>query len=833
MASTTALDEGMNQCSVYFTEEKEKSYEATATHSHWVNYSLKNGSPSENFADFTEGNNVKAFLGGKAYFAELLNAFKEAQKTIYITGWQVNWDAQLAEGVRLVDALLEQVKSKPQLKVYIMPWDCTSPVQTYAKATERVFAALNVDVGWEAFYVRLAGEQSGIFFSHHQKCVIIDESVAFIGGIDLAYGRYDEYNGQSGGYVLKPDAEGRHGLNMYNSCIRYIEPAKESGFIDTVRYDPVQEYITPPKNGTLSDKAGLNNSAETLQSDILNNLQSKSIEGIINAVSGKHQWQSPDLDDNESDKKIRDRREGYHYLDATVQPRMPWQDYHVRIEGPATDDLIRNFVLRWNSYLDHAKGHALQTNKPPLQYKSGYYSPKAGSCQIQVLRSASLEMRNLEFDGSVYDDLKTNNPTMFKPALAQNDILKSMHLLISKAEHYIYIENQFFVSAFGTPSVEDFSVLSDESLEIVSVSAGFTKAMPGDSNSLPVNQIAEWLGDRIKYSIYACVEQSFHVCIVLPVHPEGKLDEGSIVSQVHLTRQSLVFGTKSLLNRVRQTLWVRQKLDGESRANWADLIPGLEKQCEAERQYETISFEACAKYITLLNLRAHDSLYGMPVTEQVYVHSKLMVVDDRYVLVGSANINERSLLGDRDSELAVLIADTEGGYQDIDGSGTLSPYRKFARDLRIDIWKKLLGDAAGDKKFKSFLEMPAKAEGWQHIRELALENTRYYENVFDFIPRNYLNKINKDNTYEDNASGKPAFLWPVYKSKNPTVIESIKNMPFSVDFWRAYKTNLNFRKTIYDKDNQLKNIKGYITLLPIHWTEGENNLIDYHTALID
>ncbi len=37
----------------------------------------------------------------------------------------------------------------------------------------------------------------------------------------------------------------------------------------------------------------------------------------------------------------------------------------------------------------------------------------------------------------------------------------------------------------------------------------------------------------------------------------------------------------------------------------------------------------------------------------VYVHSKLMVVDDEYVIVGSANINQRSLDGDRDSELAV------------------------------------------------------------------------------------------------------------------------------------------------------------------------------------
>lgn len=39
----------------------------------------------------------------------------------------------------------------------------------------------------------------------------------------------------------------------------------------------------------------------------------------------------------------------------------------------------------------------------------------------------------------------------------------------------------------------------------------------------------------------------------------------------------------------------------------------------------------------------------LPVTEIIYIHSKLMIVDDKYVIIGSANINDRSLLGDRDS----------------------------------------------------------------------------------------------------------------------------------------------------------------------------------------
>lgn len=41
----------------------------------------------------------------------------------------------------------------------------------------------------------------------------------------------------------------------------------------------------------------------------------------------------------------------------------------------------------------------------------------------------------------------------------------------------------------------------------------------------------------------------------------------------------------------------------------------------------------------------------------IYVHAKGMIVDDEYVIIGSANINERSMAGSRDTEIAM------GAYQ--------------------------------------------------------------------------------------------------------------------------------------------------------------------------
>lgn len=67
------------------------------------------------------------------------------------------------------------------------------------------------------------------------------------------------------------------------------------------------------------------------------------------------------------------------------------------------------------------------------------------------------------------------------------------------------------------------------------------------------------------------------------------------------------------------------------------------------------------EYLALYGLRTHSINNGHPEMEEVYVHSKVMIVDDRSCIIGSININERSMHGDRDSEIAVLIDDTEHG----------------------------------------------------------------------------------------------------------------------------------------------------------------------------
>ncbi|KAK6500323.1 Phospholipase D1 [Arthrobotrys musiformis] len=77
------------------------------------------------------------------------------------------------------------------------------------------------------------------------------------------------------------------------------------------------------------------------------------------------------------------------------------------------------------------------------------------------------------------------------------------------------------------------------------------------------------------------------------------------------------------------------------------------------------------------------------VTEQLYIHAKCMVVDDRIAIIGSANINERSMLGFRDSEVAAVVRDQDTIWSTMAGR----PYLvgRFAHTLRLRLMREHLG----------------------------------------------------------------------------------------------------------------------------------------------
>ncbi|KIW97916.1 uncharacterized protein Z519_01500 [Cladophialophora bantiana CBS 173.52] len=77
------------------------------------------------------------------------------------------------------------------------------------------------------------------------------------------------------------------------------------------------------------------------------------------------------------------------------------------------------------------------------------------------------------------------------------------------------------------------------------------------------------------------------------------------------------------------------------------------------------------------------------VSEELYIHSKCLIADDRIVILGSANLNDRSQLGSHDSEIALLINDSTPVQTYMNGQ----PYQAsgFAASLRRQLARKHLG----------------------------------------------------------------------------------------------------------------------------------------------
>ena len=104
--------------------------------------------------------------------------------------------------------------------------------------------------------------------------------------------------------------------------------------------------------------------------------------------------------------------------------------------------------------------------------------------------------------------------------------------------------------------------------------------------------------------------------------------------------------------------------------------------------YKKLKSEGVAdpsEYITFHGMRNWSVLMGKLVHGIIYVHSKLMIVDDKHVLCGSANINDRSLNGSRDSEVAAVIRDEEFINPTLNGSTV--KVGKYAFTLRQKIFK--------------------------------------------------------------------------------------------------------------------------------------------------
>jgi phosphatidylserine/phosphatidylglycerophosphate/cardiolipin synthase-like enzyme len=72
--------------------------------------------------------------------------------------------------------------------------------------------------------------------------------------------------------------------------------------------------------------------------------------------------------------------------------------------------------------------------------------------------------------------------------------------------------------------------------------------------------------------------------------------------------------------------------------------------------------------------------------DDIYVHAKVMIVDDCYAAIGSANIGHRSHTSDSELQIAVVDSDQVPGQM----NGVPVTVCRFAKELRLSLWREHL-----------------------------------------------------------------------------------------------------------------------------------------------
>jgi phosphatidylserine/phosphatidylglycerophosphate/cardiolipin synthase-like enzyme len=151
---------------------------------------LKEG---ENCWRIEKANRAAFLVDGASYFEAFASAIDQAEKSVYIAGWEIDSRVSVlrrdknAPSVNLKELISKKIAATPRLQVYLLYWDFAM-----IYALEREWLPM-FKLGWATnrrihFFM---DDQHPTGASQHQKVVVIDDRVAFSGGIDLTGNRWD------------------------------------------------------------------------------------------------------------------------------------------------------------------------------------------------------------------------------------------------------------------------------------------------------------------------------------------------------------------------------------------------------------------------------------------------------------------------------------------------------------------------------------------------------------------------------------------------------------------------------------------------------------------
>ena len=820
---------------------------------------IKEGITNNAYASFTSQKSncgARWFIDGKSYFEYLLNQLKGAKESVYITDWFMSPELALKRPInydefkdnenyinnltfgnvsRLMDVFY--LLAKKGVKIYILLYCEVSLAlainSAYAKSTLK---RLHPNI----LITRHPKNDTTLLWSHHEKLVIIDQKIAFVGGLDLCWGRYDTnehpiveeenpehmyyYPGadfvnerqvdlhdvdkfykeqldrnsmpRMGWHDIHTMVEGpivsdivRHFVERWNDAnfnrrerglvnagvsfcagdsreIKKDEKENkkkekekkkkekekknkkvkvDKGFFLTKKKTMIEDKNFPKSSKILFPEK-FNPGMDDIKEEESDDDEIKISNNVVNIDNIKDEDNNINKNDNKDSNKEKTNDNNKNYIndsnndDNNKEIHADDDDdddslddkpkFEIPLKSKESDDVFnqRREALKKNFTIFGKKKKAKDTDSEKEQanrYKVMKIKQKV------FLGDEELKDPSIKMDCNI-QALRSVTDWSIGKSVTEHSILSAYYKLIDNAKHYIYIENQFFITK---PFSESERKDSNEKLD-----------------KLVLNEIGLHIRNRIERAYQE--KSKFKVFICIPLLPgfSGTPGESSTMDGV-----------------------LKHHFQSINHNKGYSLLELLRKQLGDDYN----------KYIYFFSLRNHGKIKEVPVTELIYIHSKLLIVDDEIVLMGSANINDRSMLGERDSEFAVIVEQ----QNKIDSIMDNKPYKaaEYAKSLRKHLMSEHIDLDINDY----ILDDPISEELWSTMKSRAKRNSNIYRNIFDCFPDN------KFKTFDDLKKRK------IFKTD-----EEIKNL-----------------KEKYEES--IIGIKGHIVEYPIDFLENEELNIDF------
>ncbi|GAA5939858.1 hypothetical protein JCM3775_007130 [Rhodotorula graminis] len=777
----------------------------------------------ESFAPVRDGNLAKWYINGHSYFWALSEIIENAKETIFIADWWLTPELFLrrppeAHPEFRLDRLLLR-KAEQGVDIYVMVYkEVVQSMSMSSAHTKHHLEDLHERIRCVRHPDHLGGEVT-LFYSHHEKIVVVDNLVACIGGLDICFGRWD-----TGAFPLAD----LHPTDMS----RTIFPGQD---LNNAR---IQDFVEV-------DKWAANNPQRTEAArmpwhDVHSMLVGPAVLDISQHFVERWNFIC-----------------GLKYRHKSRYPLLAFPHIDGLNDGISRHPHFERLKEEGRHYFCHHKEPGEEGAHSPPVGGTGL----KGSARVQVLRSAS------DWSHGIH-------PT-------EASIQAAYCQMIAESKSFVLLSNQFFITSASSDPKSPVKNLIGQALVqrvlsahkrgekfkvviIIPAIPGFAGDLYGNSGTLAILGAQYFSLSRGGNSIFELLERegvnaSDYIEVYnlrsfdrLNYDPERikRMEEASGVTlfQAQAALARVYLGQDALASELEKNKTVKftipqeggevQMLDGKDNKGKAakpnpvvqvPLPASYDEAWATIRRFEGADSirDSIADSISHLSQAGTGSVVDEPwsgdeaserrafVTEELYIHSKLLIVDDQRCLIGSANINERSMLGDRDSEIAVVIEDFDDLIPSrLDGKPVM--VSRFAATLRRQLYKDHLGlsapemcppvgdepvtasmrpvgtlhdDATGSQEDELVMD-PLDPRTEALLRDTAARNAEIFDDLFHCVPSKNVETWAQYKAFVPQAPIKPGHIASL-------------DMPVS-----------------HIKE-QLSQIKGHIVTCPLNFLKGE------------